>query len=249
MLEKIVVLAKTYPEKSKKYGALVCTAGINEQGDFRRLYPVPWNQFFKGNPAKFSKWDIIAVDTTTDGLRDHREESRKVVHPHMIRSLSSITTKKQWADRIAVMNSLDNTSLCEVQRTQRAAERPLEKTLCMVTPRKVNKLLAKPRDCITDEGEVNCMDGLIQTDLYGNRLPSRLPWVGFTFTCDCADCKGHRMMCIDWEFQELYRREGEDKAREKLEWLKQRDLRFICGTIWNHPFSWVVVSLLYPPKM
>jgi len=249
MIEHITVLAKAYPERSKKYGALVCTAGVNEAGEFRRLYPVPWNQFFKGNPAKFAKWDVIEVETTSKGIRDHRAESRKVVYPHMIRRIGSLSTKGGWKDRRTVIASINGPTMCQVQRMQKESDKPLEKTLCVVRPNNIKKMLAKPKECITDEGESVCMNALVQTDLYGNKLPDRLPWVGFIYQCEEPDCKGHRMMCIDWEFQELYRREGEDSAKKKLDWLVERDLRFLCGTIWNHPFSWVIVSLLYPPKI
>lgn len=247
MIENITVLAKAYPERSKKYGALVCTAGINEFGDFRRLYPVPWNQFFAGCPAKFSKWDIISVDITNEGKRDHRQESRKVVSPHLIKRVASLTTKNNWLERTNVIKTIEDISMCAMQRKQKASPFPLEKTMCLVKPRLIKRMLAKPRECITDAGEALCMNNLVQTDLYGNKMPDRLPWVGFKYLCSDHNCKGHRMMCVDWEFQELYRREGEEAAKKKLDWLTKRDLRFVCGTIWNHPFSWVIVSLLYPP--
>jgi hypothetical protein len=37
--EKIVVLVRATPEESKRHGYLVCVAGINEKGEFRRVYP------------------------------------------------------------------------------------------------------------------------------------------------------------------------------------------------------------------
>lgn len=37
--EKIVVLVRATPEESKKHGYPVCVVGINEKGEFRRVYP------------------------------------------------------------------------------------------------------------------------------------------------------------------------------------------------------------------
>jgi hypothetical protein len=37
MRKKILIVAKTYPCPSTKYGELVCTAGIDETGKWHRL--------------------------------------------------------------------------------------------------------------------------------------------------------------------------------------------------------------------
>ena len=42
--ERILITVKTYPTLSKKYAELVCTAGVNETGEWRRIYPVPFRQ-------------------------------------------------------------------------------------------------------------------------------------------------------------------------------------------------------------
>lgn len=42
MFENIFIIAKTYPTRSKKYKELVCTAGIKKDGEWIRIYPVPF---------------------------------------------------------------------------------------------------------------------------------------------------------------------------------------------------------------
>ena len=37
--EKVLITVLTYPHPSEKYEELVCTAGINESGEWVRLYP------------------------------------------------------------------------------------------------------------------------------------------------------------------------------------------------------------------
>lgn len=49
---KILITVKTYPIPSTKYDELVCTAGVTEEGEFIRLYPInfrdlPYDQQFK----------------------------------------------------------------------------------------------------------------------------------------------------------------------------------------------------------
>jgi hypothetical protein len=41
-VERILILAKTYPSPSAKHTETSCVAGINEAGEPRRLYPVPF---------------------------------------------------------------------------------------------------------------------------------------------------------------------------------------------------------------
>lgn len=41
MKKKILIVVKTYPTRSKKYQELVCTAGLDEKGNWYRIYPIP----------------------------------------------------------------------------------------------------------------------------------------------------------------------------------------------------------------
>jgi hypothetical protein len=42
--ERILITVKTYPVLSLKYAELVCTAGVTESGEWRRLYPIKFRQ-------------------------------------------------------------------------------------------------------------------------------------------------------------------------------------------------------------
>ena len=43
---EILLIAKTYPSRSKKYGNTVCTAGILEDtNEWVRLYPIRWERY------------------------------------------------------------------------------------------------------------------------------------------------------------------------------------------------------------
>jgi hypothetical protein len=64
------------------------------------------------------------------------------------------------------------------------------------------------------------------------------------------------MSCTDWEMLQAYRswkREYGDKWEEKFrqrfqtEMIQQRDTHFYVGTIHQHPGSWIIVGLFYPP--
>ena len=43
-MRKVFITAKTYPTLSKKYYELVCTAGILDDGNWVRIYPLPFRK-------------------------------------------------------------------------------------------------------------------------------------------------------------------------------------------------------------
>ena len=77
MNEKILVLVRTIPEKSATYEHLVCVAGINNNGEWRRLYPFKFRHGEKS--VDFRKKDLIEV-TLANPDNDKRKESRKVTN-------------------------------------------------------------------------------------------------------------------------------------------------------------------------
>ncbi len=54
--EKLLILVKTYPTLSTKYGETVCTAGIREDGSWIRLYPVPFRRLDQEEQYKKFDW-------------------------------------------------------------------------------------------------------------------------------------------------------------------------------------------------
>lgn len=74
--KRVLLTVKAYPEKSKKYGACVCTAGITDNGDFIRLYPIPF-ETFRGdkNVPKYS-WITVECEKASEYLS--RKESYRV---------------------------------------------------------------------------------------------------------------------------------------------------------------------------
>jgi len=58
-MERILILAKTYPSPSAQYVETSCVAGITQDGSMRRLYPVPFRMIEEGQ--QFKKWQWIDV--------------------------------------------------------------------------------------------------------------------------------------------------------------------------------------------
>ena len=74
--KNILILVKTYPSLSKKYKELVCTAGMDEDGNWFRLYPIPFR--FLTDDKRFEKYRCIKVKLLIN-LEDCRVESYKVI--------------------------------------------------------------------------------------------------------------------------------------------------------------------------
>ena len=73
--ERLLILTKTYPSPSAKYRETTCVAAINEDGEMRRLFPIPFR--FLDGTQQFRKWEWIEA-TAMPPSDDHRPESRRI---------------------------------------------------------------------------------------------------------------------------------------------------------------------------
>jgi len=97
MKEKILITVKTYPTLSKKYAELVCTAGVNELGEWRRLYPVRFRQL--QDEQKYRKYQWIEAEIEKSDT-DHRPESYKIILEESFRILGEpLPTTNKWSAR------------------------------------------------------------------------------------------------------------------------------------------------------
>src|SRR5215813_5453446 len=203
--ETITVVAKTYPECSHKYGCLVCTAGINEKGEWRRLYPIPWSLFWggnkNGNAKGFQKFDVISLPIRRK-TEDYRQESY-YLNPHLVENELQIVGKiNEWEHKQAFLMSYLDSDLESLRDSNRS--------LALVKPRMIQDFLQKdrtrlePGEELTIEKIEEAQQGVlfdVDSELVKqSRIsPEPLPWIGYKFMCEGANCRGHEMMCIDWE--------------------------------------------------
>jgi hypothetical protein len=72
-LLKVLITVKTYPIPSRKYGELVCTAGVAKDGDFIRLYSINLRDLPYSKQYKKYQW--IEIKAERHRGRDTRKES------------------------------------------------------------------------------------------------------------------------------------------------------------------------------
>jgi hypothetical protein len=132
-------------------------------------------------------------------------------------------------------------------------------TLGIIRPKIIERLVVQPDDATWTDAQLAI---LRQEHLWEKKPKKELEKVPFKFsykfTCDHAECTTHTMICTDWEMGEAWRRwrtkYGERdwlqkfKQRFEAEMIGKYDTHFYVGTVNQHPSSWIIVGLFYPPK-
>jgi hypothetical protein len=259
-IERILILAKTYPSPSAQHVETSCVAGINEHGAMRRLYPVPFRLIEEGQ--KFKKWQWIDV-RVEKAHKDHRLESHKL-YVDTITCGDVIDTKKQWDARWPWIEKLPNfTSFDDIEATR--IETGL--SLALMRPKQVLTLEiveARNNEWTVEEREKLLgyeMQGQLFSDTEVKKMTQKLRKVPFDFyyryTCDTQEGeKVFKHKIVDWEAGVLFwhcrQSHGVDwkkPFRAKLEEdLTGKDLMFLMGNQHLFQDQWLIISLIYPPK-
>ncbi|WP_286801374.1 hypothetical protein [Marinobacter sp. UBA2498] len=260
-IEKILILAKTYPSPSATYVETSCVAGITDTGDMRRLYPVPF-RLLKDN-QQFKKWQWIEV-RTKKANKDHRPESHRVfvdtiACEHQLGTRNDWSERRYWLEQIPCVNSISE--LDDARKNHGIS-------MALLRPTYVDSLeIKKARNSDwTEEEKTKLIKDQIQGNLFSEqdateemRQLRKVPF-DFYYNVRCQTNEGTentRLKIIDWEACALYwncvRSHGDrwqEPFREKLEkGLLERDLVLLMGNQHRFQDQWMIISLIYPPKL
>ncbi len=248
----VLLTVKAYPESSKKYGACVCTAGITETGEMIRLYPIPFETFRGGKNIPKYSWISVECEKASEYL--NRKESYHVRY-ETIRVLNQIDTghDRSWKERNNHVLPILSDSLEELEK-----KATFDNTsLGLIKPRQITDFTIDEKEGANDQEreiikEVQLtLDGERRTELESIEYNFR-----YHFLCSNPDCRGHNIMCEDWEMLESWRSWKRNypyretliekfKNRYLYEMVK-RDLYFFVGT--HSRFNtWLIIGLYYPP--
>jgi len=262
MIEEIFVVAKTYPTRSRKYKELVCTAGINREGEWKRIYPIP----FRGleEYKKFKRYTWIEAEITPD-KSDPRVESHKI-NTSSIKILENIPIGKEWGRRrqLILEKIRVYTNLREIIN---AATKSNILSLCTFKPTKFLDIVIvdNPKEELTEKEKkeyINANRSLFDTTSCEIEFTG-MPHIPYKFKIKFEDDAGQvsSMSVIDWEIPQLYlscKKDGDEaaiqKVKEKLLWMiEERDLHLFLGTmkqmhIRKSKNPYTIIGLFYPPK-
>ena len=189
--EKLLILAKAYPTVSKTYEILLCMAGITEDGEWRRVYPVPLEIYL--NIGKFSKRSWIEYEVK-EGYANSRKESIKI-NPKTIKVLDKEdeeSVRKILEERITTIENLKERN--KRDRTSLGVIKPI-----------LEKFEIKRRDK-AEEWEKKLLGQQTLNGEKAVKIDLIDKWIGYHFRCGNDNCKGHKCMCEDIEVGNLYRK-------------------------------------------
>ena len=259
-VERILILAKTYPSPSSQYIETSCVAGICQDGSMRRLYPVPFRMIEDGQQFKKWQWIDARVEKAN---KDHRPESHKLF-VDTITCRDQIDTRRNWALRWDWLDRIPTFDSFEAIEASRAVD---GLSIAVLRPKQLLALeivKARSQDW-TDEEKAKLLREQMQGNLFSEAEATRqvheLRKVPFDFYYHylCATPDGnreHKHKIVDWEAGALfwncrrsYGAHWEIPFRQKLEGqLGGKNLMFLMGNQHRFQDQWLIISLLYPPR-
>ncbi len=262
---KVLLTVNTYPLPSRSYDELVCTAGIKENGEWIRIYPVPLSfllgQRDSGKMETF-KYNWIELDLIKRD-DDFRPESYSPKNYDFrdIRILEKIDTKGYWFKRkeICLQNIYtDFSQLIEESKS------PNNKSLATFKPLEIIKLEIEEddREWKNEWTELRKQGDLFNQNKEPEILIPKLPYK-FFYKFKDANGKTRRLMIEDWEIGALYwnalrQNNGNEKlalksviGKYETKFKAENDIYFFLGTTrqWHmrrskNPF--VIIGVFYP---
>lgn len=250
---RFLIIVKTYPSPSRKYGETVCCAGIDAKtGRWIRMFPVNFRSLDEF--GRFKKWQW--VEASWEPAKDGRPESIHVHQDSITAGEALPSGDRGWPRRRAWLDPLLDDSIESLQ----AEEAANGKSLGLIRPAGIKRLIIRDAETWDEASERD----LVQLSIAwtNSSTPAgdleKLPFDFFyEFTCRDDACRGHRMKVLDWEmaqtyrnFRRLYGRDAwEAKFREKYgQWVSARDVHLVMGT--HHVYrNWMIVGILYPPHV
>jgi hypothetical protein len=251
--KRILIVVKAYPEHSRKHGDVVCTAGLTEDGEWIRLYPIDYTKFRGFH--KIQKYTIIDCEVKpAKGEKLGRKDSFRVRDGTIRTFDKGLVKPADWDGRKEWIMPHLSPSI-EALREDFTRDRT---SLGLIKPSEILEFYSK-EDLRTD---LHLMVDY-QMTIEGAKVPivTRIPHQ-FKYRFRCDGCVGegvHDIQCEDWELLESYRSWGKrypdpkglwDKLHDKYfdYMVNKRDLHFFMGTHSQQP-SWLIIGLFYPPSV
>lgn len=263
--KKVLIMVTTYPLPSRSYEELVCTAGILENGEWIRIYPVPLS-FLQGQrkTGKFEtfkyNWIELDLNERSDDFRPESHSPKNYDFKDIVIS-ERLGTEGNWKLRKNICLKNVYTNLAQLIEESKD---PTNRSLATFKPTSIDRFEIEEDE---REWKKEWQELRKQGDLFvGDIEPeSAIPKLPYKFFYRFTDEKGKqsRLMIEDWEIGALYwnclkSTEGDEQAalekvREKYEkeFISNKEVYLFLGTTreWHtrrakNPF--VIIGVFYP---
>ena len=230
-----------------------CAAAITENGQWLRLFPVPWR--FLDEDQRFRKYQWVDV-SVIKAAKDPRPESYRLKQDGIKILSGPLSKKNAWQAEKDIVLPLRAHCLCCLVKERDANKYP---TPGIFRPRSIDRLVITSEDPNWSESQLGL---LRQGNLFAAAPKQELEKIPFKFQyefhCEDNDCNGHKIICTDWELGQTYRSwrtkygagwEAKFRQRYETEMIKRNDTHFYVGTMNGHPHVWIIAGLFYPPRV
>jgi hypothetical protein len=253
--EKVMIWGKTYPELSTKYRETVCTGGVLENGNFIRLYPIPYRYLSEDTGFSKYQWIKAKIRKSDD---DNRPESFKI-NPDTIELLDKVPSDKfGWFGRLQLISKNVNYHFDDVDKLKEA-NRKDGTSIGFIKPKEIISIYLdeRPQDeykAFQKKFEEN-EEKSKQIELFGLDIGEvkKLQFISKRFMvewkCNALDCTTHKMSILDWEAYELLRKIGETEALNRLQDIllsEDHNISFFLSNFKLHPTAFAISGLWYP---
>lgn len=260
-----MITVKTYPTISKKYDELVCTAGVQEDGSWIRIYPMPFRKLDYENQYKKYQWMEAPF---IKNQSDPRPESYSVTDIDKIKLLNTVDTSHNWSERKKII--FNNQPIFTKLKELISKANNNELSLAIFKPQKIVNFIWENTDREWSKEKRDLLKAkskqmsFFQTAEEIEKEFSVVPKLPYRFSYEFVDDEGTKsvLMIEDWEIGMLYWNclmqcsNNEEVALQMVEKkyfdkFLEKDLYFFLGTLkqyhgWaKNPF--VIVGVFYPP--
>lgn len=264
--KKVLITVKAYPLPSRSYDELVCTAGITDEGEWIRIYPVPFR--FLKDDGQYSKYQWVDINLKKVS-KDFRPESYAPADTSLedMDIVETVDTSKKWRKRKDLVLKQGPKVYTSMSELIEDSQEPENVSLATFKPTNFTGFDIEEER----EWSEGLQKNLQQHDLFDERggkgdkdIVQKLPFK-FHYKFEDENGKPSRLMIEDWEIGALYwnclkRADGNEqvalqKVREKYydTFTQKNDVHLFLGTTlkyhrrrMNNPF--VIIGVFYPPK-
>jgi hypothetical protein len=233
-----VILVKASPQVGKRHGETVCCAGVNDKGEWLRLYPISFRTL--NQACQFRRWDRIQFRWKKP-QDDPRPESLRVDHQSI-----EIVGELRHGERLNFLSRLEVTSINRVKAEG--------KTLALLRPRDLKFSIEKKSQADLKEETRKFQALAAQPDMFN--LKPLIPYDAcpyafkYSYVTDDAEREG---TCQDWEtdaaFYNWSHHYGEQAALKNMQRVFGEDypkkgMVLAMGTHSQYPDTWLINGII-----
>lgn len=268
MAKKVLITVMTYPTISQKYDELVCTAGVQDDGSWIRIYPLPFRKLDDQHQFKKYQWIEAPFEKNK---KDSRPESHHVTDIKKIKLLGIVDTSNNWSERKNILFKKEPifTNLAELIEKAKNNER----SFAIFKPNKIDDFIYEKTDKEWPGDKLALLEAksrqlsLFQTAEEIEKEFLIVPKLPYKFSYKFRDDQNKKstLMIEDWDVGKLYW-DSLNKCQDKIQpeqcavnmvkheyfyEFKKKNSYFILGTLAKfhgrskNPF--VIVGTFSPP--